>query len=45
MTMSESILLAVCFGYVLGDILSKLVVIVSDIVKNIKHRRHTKENK
>lgn len=42
MTISESILLAVCFGYVLGDILSKLVVIISDIIKNIKHRKRTK---
>lgn len=42
MTMSETILLAVCFGYVVGDTLSKLVIIVSDIIRGIKLRRHTK---
>lgn len=45
MTMSETILLAVCFGYVLGDILLKMAMIVSDVVKNIKHRKRTKADK
>ncbi|MBP1578986.1 MAG: hypothetical protein J6B57_02740 [Oscillospiraceae bacterium] len=45
MTMSETILLAVCFGYVVGDTLSKLVIIVSDIIRGIKLRRHTKTGK
>lgn len=45
MTMSETILLAVCFGYVVGDTLSKLVIIVSDIIRDIKLRRHTKTGK
>lgn len=39
MTISESILLAVCFGYVVGDILSNLIVIISDVVKGIKQRK------
>lgn len=39
MTMSETILLAVCFGYVAGDALSKLIVIISDVVKGIKQRK------
>lgn len=39
MTMSETILLAVCFGYVVGDTLSKLIVIISDVVKGIKQRK------
>lgn len=43
--MSETILLAVCFGYVVGDTLSKLVIIVSDIIRGIKLRRHTKTGK
>lgn len=45
MTISESILLAVCFGYVVGDTLSNLVIFVSDIVRGIKLRRHTKTGK
>ena len=45
MTISESILLAICFGYVLGDTLSKLVIIVSDIVRGIKLRSNTKTGK
>lgn len=39
---TESILLAICFGYVLGDTLSKLVLVVSDVVRSIKHRKQTK---
>ena len=39
MTISESILLAVCFGYVVGDTLSKLSVIIPDVVKGIKQRK------
>lgn len=39
MTMSETILLAVCFGYVVGDTLSKLIVIIPDVVKCIKQRK------
>ena len=39
MTMSETILLAVCFGYVVGDTLSKLIVIIPDVVKVIKQRK------
>lgn len=39
---TESILLAICFGYVLGDTLSKLVVVVSDVVRSIKRRKQTK---
>ena len=39
MTISESILLAVCLGYVVGDTLSKLIVIIPDVVKVIKQRR------
>ena len=39
MTISESILLAVCFGYVVGDTLSNLIVIISDVVKGIKQRK------
>lgn len=39
MTMSETILLAVCFGYVVGDTLLKLIVIISDVVKGIKQRK------
>ena len=39
MTMSETILLAVCFGYVVGDTLSKLIVIIPDVVKGIKQRK------
>lgn len=42
---TESILLAICFGYVLGDTLSKLVMIVPDIISEIKRRRHTKTEK
>ena len=45
MTISESILLAICFGYVLGDTLSKLVIFVSDIIRGVKLRRHTKTGK
>lgn len=45
MTISESILLAICFGYVLGDTLSKLVIIVSDIIRGIKLRSNTKTGK
>ena len=45
MTISESILLAICFGYVLGDTLSKLVIMVSDIIRGIKIRGHTKTGK
>lgn len=45
MTISESILLAVCFGYVVGDTLSKLIVILPDVVKGIKQRKHTKTDK
>lgn len=36
---TESILLAICFVYVLGDTLSKLVVVVSDVVRSIKRRK------
>ncbi|MGN0684193.1 MAG: hypothetical protein ACI4JY_11000 [Oscillospiraceae bacterium] len=39
MTMSETILLAVCFGYVVGDTLSKLIVIIPDVVKCVKQRK------
>ena len=39
MTMSETILLAVCFGYAVGDTLSKLIVIIPDVVKCIKQRK------
>lgn len=39
MTMSETILLAICFGYVVGDTLSKLIVIIPDMVKVIKQRK------
>lgn len=39
MTMSETILLAVCFGYVVGDTLSNLIVIIPDVVKCIKQRK------
>lgn len=42
---TESILLAICFGYVHGDTLSKLVVVVSDIVRSIKRRKQTKTGK
>ena len=45
MTISESILLGICFGYVLGDTLSKLVVVVSDVVRSIKRRKQTKTDK
>ena len=45
MTISESILLAICFGYVLGETLSKLVIIVSDIIRGIKLRSNTKTGK
>lgn len=45
MVTTESILLAICFGYVLGDTLSKLVVIVSDVVRDIKHRKQSKTDK
>ncbi len=41
----DSILLAVCFGYMLGDTLSKLILIFPDIVREIKRRRHTKTDK
>ena len=40
-----SILLAICFGYVLGDTLSKLVLVVSDVVRSIKRRKQTKSGK
>lgn len=39
MTISESILIAICFGYALGDTLSKLIVIIFDVVKGIKQRK------
>ena len=39
MTISENSLLAICFGYVLGDTLYKLIVIISDVVKGIKQRK------
>lgn len=39
MTISESILIAVCFGYVVGDTLSKLIVIIPDAVKSKKQRK------
>ena len=42
---TESILLAICFGYMLGDTLSKLVVVVSDVVRSIKRRKQTKTGK
>ena len=42
---TDSILLAVCFGYMLGDTLSKLILIFPDIVREIKRRRHTKTDK
>lgn len=42
---TDSILLAVCFGYMLGDTLSKLILIVPDIVREIKRRRHIKTDK
>ncbi len=42
---TDSILLAVCFGYMLGDTLSKLILIVSDIVREIKLCGHTKTDK
>lgn len=42
---TESILLAICFGYVLGDTLSKLVLVVSDVVRSIKRRKQTKTGK
>ena len=42
---TESILLAICFGYVLGDALSKLVVVVSDVVMSLKRRKQTKTDK
>ena len=45
MMTTESILLAICFGYVFGDTLSKLVVVVSDIVRSIKRRKQTKTGK
>ena len=45
MMTTESILLAICFGYVLGDTLSKLILIFPDIVREIKRRRHTKTDK
>ena len=45
MLTTESILLAICFGYVLGDTLSKLILIVPDIVREIKRRRHIKTDK
>ena len=45
MTISESILLAICFGHVLGDTLSKLVIFVSDIIRGIKLRSNTKTGK
>ena len=45
MMTTESILLAICFGYVLGDTLSKLVVVVSAIVRSIKRRKQTKTDK
>lgn len=45
MLTTEIILLAICFGYVLGDTLSKLVVVVSDIVRSIKRRKQTKTDK
>lgn len=35
----------ICFGYVLGDTLSKLVVVVSDVVRSIKRRKQTKTGK
>lgn len=35
----------ICFGYVLGDALSKLVVVVSDVVMSIKRRKQTKTDK
>ena len=45
MLTTESVLLAICFGYVLGDTLSKLVVVVSDVVRSIKSRKQTKTDK
>ena len=39
MTMSETILLAVCFGYVVGDTLSNLILLITDVVKTIKEKR------
>ena len=45
MITTERILLAICFGYVLGDTLSKLVVVVSDVVRSIKRRKQTKTGK
>ena len=45
MITTESILLAICFEYVLGDTLSKLVVVVSDVVRSIKRRKQTKTDK
>lgn len=45
MMTTKSILLAICFGYVLGDTLSKLVVVVSDVISSIKRRKQTKTDK
>ena len=45
MLTTDSVLLASCFGYVLGDTLSKLVVVVSDVVRSIKRREQTKTDK
>ena len=45
MTEFESIMLAVCFGYMLGDTLSKVILIFPDIIRTIKRRRHTKTDK
>lgn len=39
MTISESILLAICFGYVVGDTLSNLIFLTTDVVKTIKEKR------
>lgn len=39
MTISESILLAICFGYVVGDTLSNLIFLITDVVKGIKQRK------
>ena len=45
MLTTECVVLAICFGYVLGDTLSKLVVVVSDVVRSIKRRKQTKTDK